>query len=62
MCSSDLLPVATGDHDGAPAAVLGYPETLYPEYRKKIRATYVPPPPCKEACGQAGNFVRRREN
>jgi hypothetical protein len=43
-------------------AVLGYPETLYPEYRKKIRATYVPPPPCKEACGQAGNFVRRREN
>jgi hypothetical protein len=43
-------------------AVLGYRETLYPEYRKKIRATYVPPPPCKEACGQAGNFVRRREN
>jgi hypothetical protein len=43
-------------------AVLGYPETLYPEYRKKIKATYVPPPPCKEACGQAGNFVRRREN
>ena len=24
-------------------AVLGYPETLYPEYRKKIKATYVPP-------------------
>jgi len=43
-------------------AVLGYPETLYPEYRKKIKASYVPPPPCKEACGQAGNFVRRREN
>ena len=43
-------------------AVLGYPETLYPEYRKKIKATYVPPPPCTEACGQAGNFVRRREN
>ena len=43
-------------------AVLGYPETLYPEYRKKNRATYVPPPPCKDACGQAGNFVRRREN
>lgn len=43
-------------------AVLGYPETLYPEYRKKIKAAYVPPPPCKEACGQAGNFVRRREN
>jgi hypothetical protein len=42
-------------------AVLGYPETIYPEYRKKIRATYVPPPPCTESCGQAGNFVRRRE-
>jgi hypothetical protein len=42
-------------------AVLGYRETLYPEYRRKIRATYVPPPPCTEACGQAGNFVRRRE-
>jgi hypothetical protein len=42
-------------------AVLGYRETLYPEYRKKIKDTYVPPPPCTEACGQAGNFVRRRE-
>jgi hypothetical protein len=42
-------------------AVLGYRETLYPEYRRKIKATYVPPPPCTEACGQAGNFVRRRE-
>ena len=42
-------------------AVLGYPETLYPEYRKKIKATYVPPPPCTESCGQSGNFVRRRE-
>lgn len=42
-------------------AVLGYRETLYPEYRKKIKATYVPPPPCTESCGAAGNFVRRRE-
>jgi hypothetical protein len=41
-------------------AVLGYRETLYPEYRKKIRGSYVPPPPCTESCGQAGNFVRRR--
>lgn len=40
-------------------AVLGYPETLYPEYRKKIEATYVQPPPCKDSCGAAGNFVRR---
>jgi hypothetical protein len=42
-------------------AVLGYQETLYPEYRKKIKDSYVPPPPCTEACGAAGNFVRRRE-
>jgi hypothetical protein len=41
-------------------AVLGYRETLYPEYRKKIRNTYVPPPPCANDCGVAGNFVRRR--
>ena len=41
-------------------AVLGYRETLYPEYRKKIRSTYVPPPPCTIDCGVAGNFVRRR--
>jgi hypothetical protein len=40
-------------------AVLGHRETLYPEYRKKIRATYVPPPPCTISCGQAGNFVLR---
>jgi hypothetical protein len=41
-------------------AVMGYTETLYPEYRKKIRATYRQPPPCSDSCGQAGNFVRRR--
>jgi len=40
-------------------AVLGYRDTLYPEYRKKIKGTYVPPPPCTESCGAAGNFVRR---
>ena len=28
-------------------------ETLYPEYRKKIKATYVPPEPCKTDCGAA---------
>ncbi|HLG55298.1 MAG TPA: hypothetical protein VI485_08195 [Vicinamibacterales bacterium] len=32
-------------------AVLGNPETLYPEYRKKIRNTYVRPEPCKTNCG-----------
>jgi len=26
-------------------AVLGGPETMYPEYRKKLKDTYVPPPP-----------------
>jgi hypothetical protein len=42
-------------------AVLGYRDTLYPEYRKKIKDTYVAPPPCTESCGAAGNFVLRRE-
>ena len=42
-------------------AVLGYRETLYPEYRKKIKDAYVPPPPCTESCGAAGNFVLRRQ-
>jgi hypothetical protein len=32
-------------------AVLGYVETLYPEYRKKIKDTYVRPAPCKGNCG-----------
>jgi len=40
-------------------AVLGNRETLYPEYRKKIKDTYVPPPPCVNSCGVAGNFVLR---
>jgi hypothetical protein len=25
---------------------LGYRDTLYPEYRKTIKSTYTPPPPC----------------
>jgi hypothetical protein len=33
------------------AAVLGETETLYPEYRKKIRGSYVRPEPCKQDCG-----------
>jgi hypothetical protein len=32
-------------------AVLGGVETLYPEYRKKIKATYVRLEPCKRDCG-----------
>jgi hypothetical protein len=34
-----------------PDAVLGRPETLYPEYRKKIRSTYEQPEPCTRNCG-----------
>ena len=34
-----------------PDAVLGRPETLYPEYRKTIKGSYVPPEPCKRNCG-----------
>jgi hypothetical protein len=32
-------------------AVLGGPETMYPEFRKKIKDKYVMPPPCTEGCG-----------
>ncbi|MGH9145915.1 MAG: hypothetical protein ACRD1Q_04340 [Vicinamibacterales bacterium] len=32
-------------------AVMGGPETMYPEYRKKIKDKYVMPPPCTEGCG-----------
>jgi len=32
-------------------AVLGGADTLYPEYRKKIKATYVRPEPCTRDCG-----------
>ena len=32
-------------------AALGYTETLYPDYRKKIRAGFVQPAPCKTNCG-----------
>jgi hypothetical protein len=34
-------------------AVLGNVETLYPEYRKKIKDSYVRPDPCKVNCGAA---------
>jgi len=40
-------------------AVMGERETLYPEYRKTIKDSYVQPPPCVNSCGAAGNFVRR---
>lgn len=31
-------------------AALGYAETLYPEYRKKLRGTYTPPAACGRYC------------
>ena len=31
--------------------VLGRPETLYPEYRKTIKDTFVAQPPCTRNCG-----------
>src|SRR5262249_15768043 len=34
-------------------AVLGRVETLYPEYRKSIKSTFVPLEPCKGNCGAA---------
>ena len=39
-------------------AVLGQVETLYPEYRKKIKATYVPLEPCKRDCGACRRIVQ----
>ena len=32
-------------------AVLGQPDTMYPEYRKKIKSSYVRPEPCASDCG-----------
>jgi hypothetical protein len=32
-------------------AVVGGPETMYPEYRKTLKDKYVMPPPCKQRCG-----------
>lgn len=35
-------------------AVLGGPETMYPEYRKRLRDKYTPPPPVQPAGGRGG--------
>ena len=40
-------------------AVVGGPETMYPEYRKKLKDKYVMPPPCKEGCGVRPQLRRR---
>jgi hypothetical protein len=34
-------------------AVLGGPETMYPDYRKKLKDKYVPPEKCVRNCGAA---------
>ena len=45
----------TKTYDMPTEAVLGYAETLWPEYRKKIEDTYVPPVACgRYCCGWAG--------
>jgi hypothetical protein len=40
-------------------AALGGPETMYPEYRKKLKDRYVPPAQCKRDCGGPGGFPLR---
>ncbi len=40
-------------------AVLGGAETMYPEYRKKLKDKYVIPEKCVKACGGPGRFPRR---
>ena len=39
-------------------AVLGGPETMYPEYRKKLKDSYVLPPPCTRGCGGGPPLVQ----
>ena len=38
-----------------PQTALGGPETMYPDYRKKLKDTYVIPDRCKLQCGGSGN-------
>jgi hypothetical protein len=40
----------TRDYHVPKEAAMGYAETLYPEYRKKIRTTYTPPASCDRYC------------
>jgi len=40
-------------------AGLGGPETMYPEYRKKLKDKYVIPEQCKSYCGGPGSFPLR---
>jgi hypothetical protein len=53
-------------------AVLGGPETMYPEYRKKLKDSYVIPEKCPNlffrgkdgppSCGQVGLYGRIPQN
>jgi hypothetical protein len=40
-------------------AALGGAETMYPEYRKKLKDRYSIPPPCQRACGGPGQYPLR---
>ena len=40
-------------------AVLGGPETMYPEYRKKLKDKYVIPEHCTQYCGGPGEYPLR---
>lgn len=42
-----------------PEAALGGAETMYPDYRKKLKGKYVPPEKCPRACGGPGDFPLR---
>ncbi len=44
-----------------PEAVLGGPETMYPEYRKKLKDTYHIPAKCPTACGGPGQYPLRQQ-
>jgi hypothetical protein len=46
-----MYPVCTVRTYNIPSeAALGYAETLYPEYRKKLKNLYVPPASCGRYC------------
>lgn len=46
----------TENHNIPLEAVLGGPETMYPEFRKQIEDEYVLPPPCTRECGGPPGF------
>jgi hypothetical protein len=45
----------TQKHNIPLEAVMGGPETMYPEFRKKLKDKYVLPPPCTVNCGGPPN-------